>query len=102
MIALSAQMWPLREKDTIKRKELQLELSWESDRESTEILNMGMYSNPPNLKIFLFGEVQFMFVVFFTLQYCIGFAIHQHESAADIYGFPILNPLPPPSPYLKL
>ena len=27
-----------------------------------------------------------------TLQYCIGFAIHQHASATDVHGFPILNP----------
>ena len=34
-----------------------------------------------------------------ALQYCVGFAIHQHESATGIHMFPILKPLPPPSPY---
>ena len=47
-----------------------------------------------NLNIFFF----FILFYFLTLQYCIGFAIYQNESATGIQLFPILNP--PPSSLL--
>ena len=44
----------------------------------------------------------FLFLLYFALQYCIGFAIHWHESAMGVHEFPILNTPPTSHPISSL